>query len=240
MPARPLQDLVGPGWATALEPVADRVAAMGDFLRAERAAGRSFLPDPSRVLAAFATPFDDVRVLILGQDPYPTPGHAMGLSFSVQPDVRPIPRSLANIFAEYRADLGLPPPATGDLSPWAAQGVMLLNRCLTVAPNQPGSHRGRGWEAITEQAVRALAMRARPLVGVLWGRDAREARPWLLDAPAVESAHPSPLSASRGFLGSRPFSQVNRHLEAMGAAPVDWALPAAPGTTADGRPGGGG
>jgi uracil-DNA glycosylase len=229
---RPLAEVVGPGWDVALAPVAAQVAAMGDLLRADLAAGRPFLPAPDRVLAAFQQPFDDVRVLVLGQDPYPTPGHAMGLSFSVHPDVRPIPRSLANIFDEYEADLGLPRPATGDLSPWADRGVMLLNRCLTVAPGAPGSHRGRGWEAVTEQAIRALGERARtdphrPVVGVLWGRDARDCRPWLQGASCVESPHPSPMSAARGFFGSRPFTAVNRHLRGLGADPVDWRLPAA-------------
>ena len=225
MPARPLADVVGPGWDLALEPVAPAVAEMGDFLRAEIAAGRRFLPAPDQVFAAFAAPFEEVRVLVLGQDPYPTPGHPMGLSFSVQPDVDPLPRSLQNIFAEYADDLGHPTPSTGDLSPWVERGVMLLNRCLTVAPHNPASHRGKGWEAITEQAVRALAMRAQPLVGILWGRAAQECRPWLLDGPAVESAHPSPMSASRGFFGSKPFSRTNAHLEALGAAPIDWRLP---------------
>lgn len=226
MGVRPLRDVVGPGWDVALAPVADHIATMGDFLRAELAAGRTFLPAPDRVFAAFAVPFDQVKVLILGQDPYPTPGHAMGLSFSVWPDVNPLPRSLENIFAEYRDDLGLPVPATGDLSPWTREGVMLLNRCLTVAPRAIGSHRNKGWEAVTEQAIKALAMRNCPLVAVLWGRDARATRPWLLDAPAVESAHPSPMSASRGFFGSRPFSTVNGHLRSLGAEPVDWTLPA--------------
>lgn len=225
MPTRSLEDVVGPGWAAALEPVAEDVARMGDLLRDEIAAGRGVLPEPDRIFAAFRTPPEAVRVLVVGQDPYPTPGHAMGLAFSVQPDVDPIPRSLANVFREYRDDLGLPQPATGDLTPWADQGVMLLNRCLTVRPGEPASHRGLGWEAVTEQAIRALAVRDAPLVGVLWGRDARDTRPWLRDAPAVESAHPSPLSASRGFFGSRPFSTVDAHLEALGAAPIDWELP---------------
>ncbi|MGI9018962.1 MAG: uracil-DNA glycosylase [Euzebya sp.] len=225
MAARALTEIVGPGWDTALEPVADQVAVMGQFLREELSAGRRFLPAPDRVFAAFAVPFDQVRVLVLGQDPYPTPGHAMGLSFSVWPDVRPVPRSLDNIFREYCDDLALPRPATGDLSPWSEQGVMLLNRCLTVAPGDIGSHRGKGWEQITEQAIRALAMRNAPLVAVLWGRDARTANQWLLDSPTVESAHPSPMSASRGFFGSRPFSRVNTHLSRLGAAAVDWSLP---------------
>lgn len=221
----PLRDVVGPGWDLALEPVADQVSAMGDFLREELAAGRTFLPAPDRVFAAFATPLEEVRVLIVGQDPYPTPGHAMGLSFSVAPDVTPVPRSLRNIFTEYESDLGLPTPSCGDLTPWAEQGVMLLNRCLTVAPGQPASHRGKGWEAITEQAIKSLAMRNGPLVAILWGRDARDTRPWLLDAPAIESPHPSPLSASRGFFGSRPFSRANEALAAQGGEPVDWTLP---------------
>lgn len=225
MPPRPLAEVVGPGWDTALAPVASDVAAMGDLLRADLAAGRPFLPPPDRVLAAFAHPFDEVRVLVVGQDPYPTPGHAMGLSFSVAPDVRPVPRSLANIFTELHDDLGLPTPATGDLTPWARQGVMLLNRCLTVAPGAPGSHRGKGWEIITEQAIRALADRPAPLVALLWGKDARATKEWLADVPVVESAHPSPMSAHGGFFGSRPFSQVNAHLKDLGADPVDWTLP---------------
>ncbi|WP_370325146.1 uracil-DNA glycosylase [Euzebya sp.] len=225
MAPKPLSEVVGPGWELALEPVADEIGRMGEFLRGELAAGRQFLPAPDRVFAAFQIPFEEVRVLVLGQDPYPTPGHAMGLSFSVWPDVQPVPRSLDNIFREYCDDLGLPRPATGDLSPWTHQGVMLLNRCLSVAPRSPGSHRGKGWEAITEQAIRALSMRNAPLVGVLWGRDARDTREWLLDAPAVESAHPSPMSASRGFFGSKPFSRVNAHLASLGADPVDWTLP---------------
>ena len=223
--ARALDDVLGPGWAVAMQPVADQIADMGDFLRAELGAGRSFLPAPDRVFAAFQIPFDRVRVVILGQDPYPTPGHAMGLSFSVTPDTTPLPRSLQNIFRELGDDLGLPRPTTGDLTPWADQGVMLLNRCLTVAPGDSASHRGKGWEAVTEQAIRALAMRTAPLVGVLWGRDARDTKPWFLDAPTVQSVHPSPLSASRGFFGSKPFSAVNDHLTAQGGEPVDWRLP---------------
>lgn len=213
------------GWAKALEPVADRIAAMGDFLRAEVGAGRTYLPAGPHVLRAFQQPFDDVRVLVVGQDPYPTPGHAVGLSFSVAPDVRPLPGSLENIFRELGSDLGLPRPSTGDLTSWARQGVLLLNRSLTTAPRRPGAHRGKGWEAVTEQAIRSLAGRGTPLVGVLWGRDARSLRPLLGAFPTVESAHPSPMSADRGFFGSRPFSRVNALLHEQGAEPVDWALP---------------
>ncbi|MFG2193958.1 uracil-DNA glycosylase [Streptomyces sp. NPDC048639] len=225
MAARPLNEIVEPGWAKALEPVAERVASMGDFLRAEIAAGRTYLPAGANVLRAFQQPFDEVRVLIVGQDPYPTPGHAVGLSFSVAPDVRPLPGSLENIFREMHTDLGLPRPSTGDLTPWAAQGVLLLNRALTTAPRKPAAHRGKGWEDVTEQAIRALAARGRPLVSILWGRDARNLRPMLRDLPAVESSHPSPMSADRGFFGSRPFSRANDLLVRQGAQPVDWRLP---------------
>lgn len=198
---------------------------MGEFLRDELAAGHRYLPAGPNVLRAFTFPFGEVRVLIVGQDPYPTPGHAVGLSFSVAPEVRPLPRSLDNIFTEYRADLGYDAPANGDLTPWSAQGVMLLNRVLTVRPGTPASHRGKGWEAVTECAIRALVARQQPLVAVLWGRDAGTLKPMLGDTVTIESAHPSPLSASRGFFGSRPFSRANDLLAQMGAQPVDWRLP---------------
>jgi uracil-DNA glycosylase len=227
--ARPLGELVDDGWAKALEPVADRVAAMGDFLRGELASGRRYLPAGSNVLRAFTFPFEQVRVLVVGQDPYPTPGHPVGLSFSVAPDVRPLPRSLDNIFVEYCADLGYPTPSTGDLTPWAERGVMLLNRVLTVQPGNPASHRGKGWEVVTECAIRALAARPEPLVAILWGRDASTLKPMLAAGDSrvvtIESAHPSPLSAQRGFFGSRPFSRASALLADMGAASVDWRLP---------------
>jgi uracil-DNA glycosylase len=220
-----LGDLVGPGWTEALEPVAGRVAALGDFLRAEQAAGRRFLPAGERIFAAFDQPFADVKALLVGQDPYPTPGHPIGLCFSTAPDVRPLPKSLVNVFREYTDDLGHPPPTTGDLTPWVRQGVLLLNRCLTVRPGEPASHRGRGWEEVTDAAIDALVARDRPLVAILWGRDARSLTPRLRDVPRIESVHPSPLSAGRGFFGSRPFSRANQLLAAQGATPVDWRLP---------------
>jgi uracil-DNA glycosylase len=220
-----LADVVGAGWAGALEPVRDRVRALGDFLRAEQAAGRPFLPEGKRVLAAFAEPFHSVKVLIVGQDPYPTPGHPIGLSFSVAPGVRPLPGSLQNIYRELCDDLGCPQPAGGDLTPWTRQGVMLLNRVLTVRPGASGSHRGKGWEEVTEQAIRALAARDDPLVAILWGRDARGLKPLLAGVPVVESAHPSPLAARYGFFGSRPFSRTNALLAEQGTGPVDWMLP---------------
>ncbi|TDL01786.1 uracil-DNA glycosylase [Mycobacterium paragordonae] len=227
MTARPLSELVEQGWAAALAPVADQVSRMGQFLREEIAAGRRYLPAGPNVLRAFTYPFDDVRVLIVGQDPYPTPGHAVGLSFSVAPDVRPLPRSLSNIFDEYSTDLGFPSPSNGDLTPWSQRGVMLLNRVLTVRPSTPASHRGKGWEAVTECAIRALVGRDQPLVAILWGRDASTLKPMLAEGNcvAIESPHPSPLSASRGFFGSRPFSRANELLAGMGADPIDWKLP---------------
>lgn len=227
MSARPLSELVETGWASALAPVADQVSQMGEFLRAEIAADRGYLPTGSHVLRAFTFPFAAVRVLIVGQDPYPTPGHAVGLSFSVAPDVRPLPRSLSNIYAEYSSDLGYPAPASGDLTPWAQRGVLLLNRVLTVRAGTPASHRGKGWEAVTECAIRALVARGEPMVAILWGRDAATLTPMLAEGrcAVIESAHPSPLSASRGFFGSRPFSRANELLAGMGAEPIDWRLP---------------
>ncbi len=224
MAPRPLPEIVEAGWADALEPVAGQIAAMGDFLRAEVAAGRRYLPAGDVVLRAFQQPFADVRVLIVGQDPYPTPGHPIGLCFAVERHVRPIPRSLVNIYRELHEDLGVTPPEHGDLTSWSEHGVLLLNRVLTVAPGSPASHRGKGWEPVTEQAIRALAARDSPLVAILWGRDAQTLQPMLGAVPAIKSAHPSPLSASNGFFGSRPFSRANALLAEQGAAPVDWAL----------------
>ncbi len=216
--------LIDADWARALAPVAPDIAALGERLRAETAAGRAYLPTGDKVLRAFARPLAAVKVLIVGQDPYPTPGHPIGLSFAVDAHVRPLPRSLANIYQELEADLGIPRAPHGDLSAWSDQGVMLLNRVLTVAPAAPASHRGWGWEKVTEHAIRTLVAREEPLVAVLWGRDAANLRPLLGATPIVESAHPSPLSASRGFFGSRPFSRTNELLAQQGAAPVDWRL----------------
>jgi uracil-DNA glycosylase len=217
--------LLDGGWAEALTPVAPDIAALGDRLRAEIAAGRHYLPAGDRVLRAFQRPLDDVKVLIVGQDPYPTPGHPIGLSFAVDAHVRPLPRSLANIYRELETDLGIPPASHGDLSAWSDQGVMLLNRVLTVAPGASASHRGWGWEKVTEHAIRSLVARDRPLVAILWGRDAANLRPLLGDTPIIESPHPSPLSASRGFFGSRPFSRADELLARQGADPVDWRIP---------------
>lgn len=221
---KPLSEIIAADWADALADVAENITAMGRFLRAELAAGRGYLPLGDDVLRAFYRPLADVRVLVVGQDPYPTPGHAMGLSFSVRPEVRPLPASLRNIYKELHDDLGHLPASSGDLTPWADQGVLLLNRVLTVRPGAPASHRGKGWERITEQAIRALVARGGPLVAILWGRDAQNLAPLLADVPRIESPHPSPLSASRGFFGSRPFSRANEILENHGGLPVSWSL----------------
>lgn len=221
---RPLAEIIAPDWAAALSPVEERVHELGAFLREESRAGRGYLPAGENVLRAFQRPLADVRVLIIGQDPYPTTGHPIGLSFAVERDVRPLPRSLANIYAELHSDLGIPPAPHGDLSAWQDQGVMLLNRVLSVRPGAPGSHRRRGWENVTDAAVRVLAERGGPLVAILWGRDAQAVGPLLGEIPTITSPHPSPLSASRGFFGSRPFSRANASLEEQGAAPIDWRV----------------
>ncbi len=224
MSAKPLIELMAPDWAEALAPMATTIATLGDFLRSENQAGRGYLPAGGNVLRAFSRPLAGVRVLIVGQDPYPTPGHPVGLSFSVAPGVWPIPRSLANIYRELQADLGIPTARSGDLTPWFHQGVLLLNRVLTVQPGKSGSHRGQGWEQVTQTAIEALATRGGPLVAVLWGRDAQNLIPMLGRVPYVASAHPSPMSADRGFFGSRPFSRVNELLVRQGAEPIDWRI----------------
>lgn len=223
--AAPLTEIIAPDWADALRPVEDRLHEIGGFLREEVRAGRGYLPAGDAVLRAFTRPMSEVRVLIVGQDPYPTPGHPIGLSFAVERHVRPLPRSLTNIYKELESDLGISPAPHGDLSSWQDQGVLLLNRVLTVAPGAPASHRRRGWEEFTEHAIRALVARGGPLAAILWGRDAQSLIPLLGEVPHVASPHPSPLSASRGFFGSRPFSRVNALLEAQGAGPVDWRIP---------------
>jgi len=211
-------------WATALEPVEDDIHRLGDFLRQETAEGRGYLPAGENVLRAFRAPLRDVRVLIVGQDPYPTPGHPIGLSFAVEKHVRPVPRSLQNIYRELADDLGVTPPEHGDLSAWTDNGVLLLNRVLTVRPGEAASHRGKGWEAVTDHAIRTLVARDQPLVAILWGKDAQGLKPLLGGTPVIESAHPSPLSARRGFFGSKPFSRANEVLAGRGAKPVDWTL----------------
>lgn len=230
-PCRPLNESIDPQWALALAPVEEQIHHMGDFLHEQAAEGKQILPAAHNILRAFREPsFDAVKVLIVGQDPYPTPGYPVGLSFSVAPDVRPLSKSLINIYKELQDDLHVPPPRNGDLSPWTRRGVMLLNRSLTVEAHHPNSHQDKGWRPVTDAAVRALNGRVDdqgrplPLVAILWGRNAQTLAPLLTNAFIIASAHPSPLSASRGFFGSRPFSRANAALEAMGASPVDWSL----------------
>jgi len=218
-----IRDLLPADWASALEPVEPVLHQLAATLAADVDGGVRVLPDPRDILRAFTTPLDSVRVVIVGQDPYPTIGHAMGLSFSVDPATRPLPRSLANIYRELSTDTGAGVPTSGDLSGWADRGVLLLNRVLTVRAGETASHRGLGWELVTDAAIRGLVARGGPLVAVLWGKDALRLKPLLGTTPTVESAHPSPLSASRGFFGSRPFSRVNELLAQQGAAPIDWS-----------------
>lgn len=223
-------------WRAALDPVlaAAETRKLGGWLTAEEAAGKVVYPPRGTRLAALAlTPLDAVRCVILGQDPYHGPGQAHGLAFSVQAGVKP-PPSLVNIYKELEADLGLPRAVAGDLSPWARQGVLLLNNTLTVEAGQAGSHAGRGWDAVTDAAVAAVAARAAPTVFILWGSHARKKAsrvPALARALGgsghhlvLTSAHPSPLSAHNGFFGSRPFSQTNAFLEEHGRGSIDWRI----------------
>lgn len=221
--------LMAPDWAEALAPVEERITILGQFLRQELAEGRGYQPAGDHVFRAFRRPLADVRVLLVGQDPYPNPAHPIGLCFAVDRHVRPLPPSLRNIYTELAADVGVAPPEHGDLSAWTDQGIMLLNRVLTVQPGLSNSHRGKGWEHVTACAIEAVVRRAQtgaPVAAILWGRDAATLKPHLGPIPWVESAHPSPLSAHRGFFGSRPFSRVNQLLVERGGSPVDWALPA--------------
>lgn len=209
-----------PGWDALL-------AAPMAFQRAERAAGKRIFPPEPQILRALAlTPLAALKVVILGQDPYHGMGQAQGLAFSVAPGTR-LPPSLRNIFRELEADLGIPPPGTGDLEPWARQGVLLLNTVLTVEEGRAGSHRGRGWEALTDAVIAAASALAPPSAFLLWGAPA-QAKAALIDPSrhcVLTAPHPSPLSAHRGFFGSRPFSQANAFLAAQGRPPVDWSLP---------------
>ena len=219
-------------WRPVLEPVlaTSEARKLGGWLKAEEAAGKVVYPPRGQRLAALAlTPLDQVRCVILGQDPYHGPGQAHGLAFSVRAGVRP-PPSLVNIYKELESDLGLPRPAGGDLSRWAEQGVLLLNNTLTVEAGLAGSHAGRGWDAVTDACVAAVAASERPAVFILWGSHARKkaSRVPALGRSShhlvLTSAHPSPLSAHNGFFGSRPFSQANAFLEAAGRGRIDWSL----------------
>ncbi len=227
---KPLEELMDPDWAKALAPVEPQIRAMGVFLREQIESGHHILPASHNILRAFSIPLKSIKVLIVGQDPYPTPGHPVGLSFCTSPKVRPLPKSLINIYKELVNDLGVSTPQSGDLTPWTKQGVMLLNRCLTVEAGKANSHQGKGWETVTDAAIKALNSRKdengnpMPLVAILWGRNAQSLAPLLSNATLITSSHPSPLSASRGFFGSKPFSRANSALIKMGASPIDWSL----------------
>lgn len=228
---KPMNELMDPSWAEALSTVEPQIRYMGRFLRNRIAQGHRILPASSNILRAFSQPISEIKVLIVGQDPYPTPGHPVGLSFCVAPDVKPLPKSLINIYKELVNDVHVPYPANGDLTPWTKQGVMLLNRCLTVEAGMANSHQGKGWEQVTDEAIRALNRRVDkngkplPLVAILWGRNAQTLAPLLTNAVLITSPHPSPLSASRGFFGSHPFSRANDALKKMGATAINWELP---------------
>jgi uracil-DNA glycosylase len=220
------QGLIDSSWVAPLAPVQETLNEIAAFLNAENNKRNVYFPANENILRAFQLPFEDVKVVIVGQDPYPTPGDAVGLSFSVAPERTSLPRSLNNIFTELRADVGCEQPANGDLTPWFEQGVLLLNRVLTVRSGEAGSHRNIGWENVTQQALSAMNARTRKhLVAVLWGNDAIAAEEILRNAVTITSAHPSPLSASRGFFGSKPFSKVNNALIELGQTPINWALP---------------
>jgi len=219
------------GWRKVLaaEPSQPYFHELVSFLESELAAGRMVLPDLGLVFRALElTPYRAVRVVLLGQDPYPTPGHAHGLCFSVRPEVRPLPGSLRNIYRELRDDLGITTPEHGNLESWARHGVLLLNTVLTVRAGEANSHRNRGWEPFTDQVLVALDQRSDPVVFLLWGQSAQKKRDRIRNSRhrVIEAAHPSPLSARR-FLGCRCFSAVNRALAELGQEPVDWRLPGA-------------
>lgn len=219
---------IDPEWKEALGDVFTQpfMRELKDYLRQEAAKGKTVFPRGADIFGAFNhTPLSKVKVVILGQDPYHGPGQAHGLSFSVRDGVPP-PPSLKNIYKEMHADLGLPVPKTGNLTPWADRGVLLLNTVLTVESGKAGSHRNRGWEKFTDRVIEVLNARKDPIVFILWGAFAQSKASMISQPPhvVIKSAHPSPLSAHNGFLGSKPFSKTNALLEKWGEAPIDWSL----------------
>ena len=220
----PIESVAHPSWLPAFDALSEGITSIRGFLDAETESGRNWLPAPENVLRAFAQPLDQVKVVILGQDPYPTPGHSVGLAFSVAPGVA-LPRSLSNIFSEMQSDLGVDAPTSGDLTPWSQQGVLLLNSVLTVQSGVAGSHRGKGWEQVTGAALRALKNRPGGApVTIFWGKAAQECGSDFDRRGVISSPHPSPLSAHRGFWGSKPFSRANDLLIQAGIAPIEWEL----------------
>lgn len=228
MHSTPVEPKIESGWKARLLPEfqTPSFAGLKKFLLEERRAGHSVYPPGSRIFAAFDnTPWDQVKVVIIGQDPYHGPGQANGLCFSVAPDI-PKPPSLLNIFKELQDDLGCPLPEQGDLTPWARQGVLLLNAMLTVRAREAASHQGKGWEAFTDAVIRTIVEEKEHVVFLLWGRYAQnKARMIDLQRHAIlEAPHPSPLSSHRGFFGCKHFSRTNEQLEAWGMPPIYWAL----------------
>ena len=213
---------IDPSWHNFFESEEPRLKAIAKALSVARGASKGISPEPANIFRAFQMPLEKTRVLIVGQDPYPTSGHAVGLAFGTSNETRPLPRSLNNIFLERKSDLGIPVSVNGELAAWQAQGVMLLNRVLTVSVGESGSHRGLGWEEFTEAAIKHLVSHGKPGVAILWGKDAATLEPILEKTPIIKSAHPSPLSANRGFFGSKPFSRANEILERAGQKPIDW------------------
>ncbi|PJJ42855.1 uracil-DNA glycosylase [Glutamicibacter mysorens] len=212
-------------WVPALSRQDSLLRRLATDLAARSAAGEQILPAPEVMFRALSLPLSEVKVLIIGQDPYPTPGHPNGLAFAANKQVRPLPRSLANIYKELQADLGLDPVPHPDLGPWLSQGVLLLNQVLSVTAGNAGSHQKLGWAPILQAILQALDERPLPLVALLWGNQAQKLSGSLPNAVQLQSAHPSPLSASRGFFGSKPFSNINRLLSDSGQEPIDWSLP---------------
>jgi uracil-DNA glycosylase len=213
---------VHPSWLPALEKSRNDLSALELFLTSQMSAGIQILPDPENIFRALSLPVGKVKVLIIGQDPYPTPGHAMGLAFSVPSEVSPLPRSLSNIVSELQSDMRCDRPLNGDLSSWANQGVLLLNRVLTVSAGDAGSHRGKNWEEITSSLVQFLVSNNPSVVAVLWGKDAQKLGYVFPQENVIVSVHPSPLSASRGFFGSKPFSKANELLMSKRITPILW------------------
>ncbi|MBB5209979.1 uracil-DNA glycosylase [Microbulbifer hydrolyticus] len=220
---------IHPSWYSVLEPEFNKryMSELREFLQQEKQSGKNIFPPGGQIFNAFnSTPFDQVKVVVLGQDPYHGAGQAHGLCFSVMPGVR-IPPSLKNIYKELYSDLGIAPPDHGCLQPWAEQGVLLLNATLTVEESKAGAHQGRGWEQFTDAAIHALAEQRQGLVFILWGSYAQK-KGGFIDSRkhlVLRGPHPSPLSAHRGFFGTRPFSQANAYLQERGEAPINWALP---------------
>lgn len=217
--------LIDESWVPTLLPLAVQLRKIAQELSARSQAGEHLLPDPGLMLRALQVPVDQVKVLIVGQDPYPTAGHPIGLSFATGSQVRPLPRSLSNIYRELHDDLAIPPAVHGDLSAWQQQGVMLLNQVFSVSTGAAGSHQKIGWTQISAAVIDRLNRCTPAVVALLWGNQAQKLAPQLADSVLLRSAHPSPLSASRGFFGSKPFSAINRELSALGREEIVWQLP---------------